>query len=92
MPKQHSPEFKSQVFFGIQNGLPIWNASQRYQATQSALYCWLRDAESAGGSPAPDYTTLQRKNKRLDHILQIIHLSGILEETPLQKRLTILFG
>ena len=38
----------------------------------------------------PDYTTLQRKIQRLYHILQIIRLSGIIEEVPLQKRLAIL--
>lgn len=37
-----------------------------------------------------DYTTLQRKNQQLEHILQIIRLSGIIEEVPLQKRLVIL--
>jgi len=70
--------------------LSIWDASQRYQAAQSTLCRWLRDAELADGSLAPDYTTLQRKNQWLEHISQIIYLSGIIEEVPMQKRLTIL--
>lgn len=37
-----------------------------------------------------NYTTFQRKVQRLEHILQIISLFGIIEEVPLQKWLTIL--
>lgn len=90
MPKQYLPEFKSQVVLAIQKGIPILDASQRYHVAQSTLYRWIRDAELANGSPNLNYTTLQQKRQRLEHILQIIRLSSIIEEVPLQKRLTIL--
>lgn len=90
MPKQYSPEFKSQVVLAVQKGLPIETASQRYQVAPSTLYRWLSDVGPANSSLAPDYTTLQHKCQRLDHILQIIRLSGIVEEVLLQKRLAIL--
>ncbi len=90
MPKEYLPEFRNQVVLSIQNGLSILEASQRYQIAPSTLYRWVRDVSPAGGSSAADYTTLQRKSQRLDNILQIIRLSGIIEEVPLQKRLAIL--
>lgn len=91
MPQQYSLEFKSQVVLTIQNGLPTAEASQRYQVAQSTLYRWGKEyGQTDSNLSAPDYTTLQRKGQRFDHILQIIRLSGIMEEVSLQKRLTIL--
>ena len=79
MLKQYLLEFKSQVVLTIPKEMPIPDASQRYHIAQSTLYRWTRDAELANGSPSPDYTTLQRKSQRLEHILQIIRLSAIIE-------------
>lgn len=91
MPKQYSLEFKSQVVLAVQKGLPIKKASQRYQVAQSTLYRWMKECgKTDTGFSITDHTTLQRKNQRLDHILQIIRLSAIVEEVPLQKRLEIL--
>lgn len=91
IPQQYLLEFKSQVVFAVQQGLPIKTASQRYNIAQSSLYRWMKEYEQADTDfSLPDYTTLQRKIQRLDHILQIIRLSGIVEEVPLQKRLAIL--
>ncbi|WP_288859356.1 IS3 family transposase [uncultured Flavonifractor sp.] len=91
MPKQYSPEFKSQVVLAVQKGLPIKTASQRYQIVQTTIYRWMKECGQADVDfSITDYTTLQRKNQQLEHILQIIRLSGIIEEVPLQKRLVIL--
>lgn len=50
----------------------------------------MRDFKSEGGQLSmTDYITLQRQNNRFEHILQIIRLSSIIEETPLQKHLEI---
>ncbi len=90
MPKQYLPEFKSQVVLAIQKGLPIVAASQQYNVVQSTLYRWMRDAVPTTDLSIIDYTTLQRKSQQLNHILQIIRLSTIIEEVPLQRRLAIL--
>ncbi len=91
MPKQYLPEFKKQVVLSIQNGLSVCEASQRYKVSLNTLYRWMEDFEPADGKlSTTDYTTLQRQNNRFEHILQIIRLSAIIENVPLQKRLEIL--
>ena len=91
MPKQYSLEFKSQVVLVVQRGLPIEQASRRYKIAQSMLYRWMKEyGQPDTDFSIADYTTLQRKNQRLEHILQIIRLSDIVEEVPQQKRLAIL--
>ena len=91
MPKQYSAEFRNQVVLAIQKGLSIVDASQRYDTAPSTLYRWMKECGQVDDDfSIPNYTTLQRKSQRLEHILQIIHLSGIIEEVSLQKRLTIL--
>lgn len=91
MPKQHLPEFRTQAVLAIQNGLPIHEVSRRFSVAQSTLYRWIKEyGQTNADFFIADYTTLQRKNQRLDHILQIIRLSAIIEEIPLQKRLAIL--
>ncbi len=91
MPKQYLLEFRKQIISSVQNGQPILKASQRYQVSPSTLYRWVKEYGHTGTDfSIADYTTLQQKNKRLEHLLQIIQLSGIVEETPLQRRLIIL--
>jgi len=90
MPKQYLPEFKQQIVTVIHNGLTITEASHKYRIAQSTLYRWMKDAAPETGFSIADYTTLQRKNQRLDHILQVIRLSSIIEEVPLQRRLASL--
>lgn len=91
MPVQYLSEFKNQVVIAIRNGLPIAEASQRYHIAPSTLYRWMKEYRQTDTDfSIADYTTLRRKNQRLDHILQIVRLSAIIEEVPLQKRLAIL--
>lgn len=91
MPKQYLPEFKQQAVLSIQNGVSIAEAGHKYQIAKSTLYRWMKECgQTDTDFSITDYTTLQRKSQRLDHILQIIHLSGIIDEVPLQKRLAIL--
>ncbi len=91
MPKQYLPEFKKQVVLSIQSGLLIIEVSRRYKVSLNTLYRWKKDFEPADNQlSTTDYITLQGQNNRFDHILQIIRLSSIIEETPLQKRLEIL--
>lgn len=90
MPKQYPLEFRQQVVLAIRNGLTIIEASQRYRIAQSTLYRWEKDTILTANISTADYTTLQRKSQRFDHILQIICLSTIIDEVPLQRRLMIL--
>ncbi len=91
MPKQYLPEFKKQVVLSIQNGLPVPEASRKHQISPSTLYRWIKEVAPANGQVfLTNYTTLERKIQRVEHILQIIRLSAIIENVPLQKRLEIL--
>lgn len=91
MPKQYSSEFKIQVVYAYWNGLSISDASQKYHVAQSTLYRWIKDLElTSGDFSVTDYNTLQRQHDRVNRILQVIRRSYIIDEVPLQKRLSIL--
>ncbi len=91
MPKQYLPEFKQQAVLSIQNGVSIAEAGHKYQIAKSTLYRWMKECgQTDTDFLDTNYTTLLRKSQRLEHILQILRLSGIIEEVPLQKRLAIL--
>ncbi len=91
MPKQYKPEFKQQVVLCIRNGLSIPEVSQKHHVAQSTLYRWIKDLElTSGDFSVTDYNTLQRQHDRINRILQVIRLSHIIDEVPLQKRLSIL--
>lgn len=80
MPKQYPEEFKKQLAI-----------CEKHHIAQSTLYRWLKEYETTDqGQTAMDYNTLLRQQSRLDHILQIIRLSGIIDAVPLQKHLEIL--
>lgn len=93
MPKQYQEEFKKQVIAVCQNGLPIVDASQKYHVAQSTLYRWVKEY-SVENTDEPytlaDYKAQRQQAEWLDHLLQIIRLSNIIEEVPLCKRLEIL--
>lgn len=91
MPKQYPEEFKKQVVLSYQAGISIPDLSQRFQISQSTLYRWVKeyvpiDSEKEIINP----NMLQRQYERLEHILQIIRLSGLVDQVPRQKRLEIL--
>lgn len=91
MPKQYSEELKKQVFLSYQNGVSISDLSQHFQISQSTLYRWMKEYVSIGQSERPiNPNVLQRQYERLEHILQIIRLSGLIDQPPRQKRLEIL--
>lgn len=91
MPKQYPEEFKTQVVLSYQNGISIPELSQRFQISQSALYRWMKEYVSIDQSERPiNLNVLQRQYERLEHILQIIRLSGLIDQASRQKRLEIL--
>lgn len=91
MPKQYSKEFKKQVVSSYQNGITIPDLSQRFQISRSTLYRWAKEYVPTGqGEEVINLNMLQRRYERLEHILQIIRLSGLVDQAPRQKRLEIL--
>lgn len=70
MPIQYLPEFRNQVVIAVQNGLPIPETSQKYQVAQSTIYRWINKCGQADTDfSITDYTTLQQKSQRLEHVL-----------------------
>lgn len=93
MPKQYLEEFKERVVLYYQGGVTIPDLSQRFQISQSTLYRWIKEYVPTGqGEKVINPNMLQRRYERLEHILQIIRLSGLIEQIPRQKRLEILAG
>lgn len=91
MPKQYLEEFKTQVVLSYQNGISIPVLSQQFQISQSTLYRWIKEyVPTDQGDEIINPNTLQRQHERLEHILQIIRLSGLIDQTPRQKWLEIL--
>jgi len=91
MPKQYPEEFKKQVVSFCIAGNPLSAASEKYQLAQSTLYRWCREYDpTENQSTVKDCTAIRRQCERLEHILQIIRLSNIIEEVPLRKRLEML--
>ena len=91
MPKRYPLEFKTQVVQACKRGLSISDASEKYRIAKSTLYRWIWEVHIPEGEKhAADYLTLQRQSARLGHLLQIIRLSNLIDETPLRKRLEIL--
>lgn len=91
MPKQYSEELKKQVVLFYQNGVTIPDLSQRFQISISTLYRWMKEYVSTDqGEEIINPNMLQRRYERLEHILQIIRLSGLIDKAPRQMRLEIL--
>lgn len=90
MPKSYPQELRLQIIRSCKKGLPIRAVSQKYQVAQSTIYRWLKESPPTGNQAVLDYNTLLRQHTRCEHILQIIHLTGIIDDVPLRKRLEIL--
>jgi len=91
MPRQYPEEFKKQVVSFCVAGNPLSVVSEKYQLAQSTLYRWCREYDlTESQSTVKDCTAIRRQCERLEHILQIIRLSNIIEEVPRRKRLEIL--
>ena len=91
MPRQYPEEFKKQVVSFCDAGNSLSAASEKYQLAQSTLYRWCREYDLTGEqSTVKDCTAIRRQCERMEHILQIIRLSNIIEGVPRRKRLEIL--
>ena len=91
MPKQYPTEFKRQVVNLCRDGVPMSDVGKKFNVAISTLYRWLSEGgPSVEGYTAAEYSKLQRQNIRLNHLLEIVALSEIIDGTPLRRRLEIL--
>lgn len=88
MPKRYSKEYKQKVIQACQEGVPIHEVSQSNGIAVSTIYRWIKESET--DIPIPNYSTLFHKKERLEHVLDVIRLSGLIDEVPLHRRLDIL--
>ena len=88
MPKRYSEEYKRKIIQNYQNGVPIQEVCRVNNIAISTIYRWLKDYEDE--IPIPNYATLLRKKEHLEHVLEVIRLSSLIDEVPLRKRLDIL--
>ena len=88
MPKKYSEEYKRKIIQDYQNGVPLQEVSQVNSVAVSTIYRWLKDYEKE--TPAPHYQVLLRKKEHLEHVLEVIRLSGLIDEVSLRRRLDIL--
>lgn len=91
MPSPYPAEFHDQVLLDYQKGRTISEICQCYQIAPSTVYHWVKIGGSAlNRTTATDFKSLQRKYDRLEHLLQIIDLSELIDQVPLRRRLEIL--
>lgn len=88
MPKRYPEEYKRKIMQDYQNGVSIQDIGRINNVEISTIYRWLKDYEDE--TPAPHYAALLRKKEHLEHVLEVIRLSGLIDETPLRRRLDIL--
>lgn len=68
--------------------MPIQKICQINHVAVSTIYRWLKDCE--GEISAPRYSALLHKKEHLEHVLEVIQLSDLIDEVPLRRRLDIL--
>lgn len=88
MPKKYSEEYKQKIMQDYQNGVSIQEIGPSNNVAISTIYRWLKDYKDE--TPVPHYAALLRKKEHLEHVLEVIRLSGLIDEVPLRRRLDIL--
>ena len=88
MPKKYTEERKCKVVQNCLDGMPIQEISQTEGIAVSTIYRWIKDCET--DAPVPSYSALLYKKEHLEHVLEVICLSGLIDEVPLRRRLDIL--
>lgn len=94
MPKQYSTDLKTAVIMRYKSGESIATLCEEYKIAQSTLYRWSKShTVTQVGSEiyTPDrYTQQAKEMEHLRNLLQIIRLSGCIDEIPLRRKLEIL--
>lgn len=94
MSAKYSTEFKRKVIVRYEKGESIKHLSQELHIAQSTLYHW-RNMYCSIQTPHHTYTpkefeVLSTRLAKLEHEMEIIQLSGCLEEVPLRRKLEVL--
>lgn len=94
MPKKYSDEFKKQVIAYYDKQHSIIQTAEKYNVAISSVARWINDYTIRGSLEESftlsEFKTLQRKYERIQHLLEIIKLTKLLDEMELQRRLRIL--
>ena len=94
MPMTYPTEFKIKAVRRYENGESIKDLCQELDISQSTLYHW-RNQYCTIQTPTRSYTpaefdAIAKHLKKLEHMLEIIRLSGFLARVPLQEKLPLL--
>lgn len=94
MSDKYSSEFKHKVIVRYEKGESIKQLSQELYIAQSTIYHW-RKMYRTIQTPHHTYThkefgMLSTRLAKLEHEMEIIQLSGCLEEVPLRRKLEVL--
>jgi len=94
VPIQYSEAFKVNIIHRYKNGESIADLSRELHIAQSTIYRWRKDYCSIQ-TPNRTYTpsefdSISRRLQKLEHEMEIIRLSGYIEEVPLQAKLATL--
>lgn len=94
MPKQYKEEFKKQAVAYYEECHSLCTVAEKYQVAASTVNRWVNEHKNLGDTEQPftlsEFRTLKRKYERTLHLLEIIKLTGFLDEVDLQKKLCAL--
>lgn len=94
MPKQYKEEFKKQAVAYYEECHSLCMVAEKYQVAASTVNRWVNEYKNLGSPDAPftlsEYRALKQKYERTMHLLEIIKLTGFLDEVDLQKKLCTL--
>ena len=94
MPYTYPLEFKIKTIRRYEKGESIQSLCQELHIAQSTLYHWRKQFCSIT-TPQKSYTpkefnAISRQLQKLEHMMDVIRLSGFIPAVPLQKRLATL--
>ncbi len=94
MPTSYPTELKVKTIRRYEKGESIKALSQELHIAQTTLYQWRKQycsIETPNRTYTPkEFDAVCRRLQKLDHEMEIIHLSGYLSNIPLQKKLATL--
>ena len=94
MPKQYKEEFKKQAVAYYEQCHSLCMMAEKYQVAASTVNWWVNEHKNLGNAEESftlsEFRTLKRKYERTLHLIEIIRLTGFLDEVDLQKKLIII--
>ena len=96
MPKTYPEELRKQIVLCYQNGQTIEDICGTHQIGRSTLYRWIKECQPIISADKvfslSEWNTIVRQKERGEHLIEIVRLSNIVNDVPLQKKLEILAG